>query len=271
MPDEQEVPTEVAEEVTQEIPAEESETPEVAETPEEPETIPEPPKKKETAQEMANRLTRARREAEREKDYWKRVALERDTVEKPQVVPPVKPTQSVRPRLEQFETTEAYEDAVADWKYDEREARRQVAQQQTKEQEALKKFNKAADKLRVEHDDFDEIIEAPVFTPVMREVIANMENGPEVAYYLGKPENRDTAERILSLPFSMQPYEISKLETQLLVAQKTKKVPGAPPPIKPVGGSGATQIDESKLTDDEWYALEQKRRREKIENRYKPK
>jgi hypothetical protein len=115
-----------------------------------------------------------------------------------------------------------------------------------------------AEKLREIHEDFDEVVQSPVFTKAMRSVLLTSEQGPIMAYYLGRPENSKVAEMIASLPPEMQSYEIGKLETKLLLAQKTKKVPGAPAPISPVGGSSSVQgePDTSKMTDDEWYAYE---------------
>ena len=113
------------------------------------------------------------------------------------------------------------------------------------------------------------MIEAPVFSPVMRAALLKSENGPEVAYFLGLPENRDTAEKIRSLPIEMQPYELGKLATKLELAKQTKKVPSAPPPIKPVGMTGGgTGVDPSKMTTEEWMEWDKQKRLEKLKQRY---
>jgi len=89
-----------------------------------------------------------------------------------------------------------------------------------------------------------------------------------VSYYLGRPENRAITDRIRSLSPQEQVYELGKLEAQLIIAQKTKKTTTAPEPIKPVGITGKMDVDESKLSDDEWFALEEKRRLEKLKKKY---
>lgn len=231
---------------------------------------PAPPKK--SAQQRIDEITKARREAEREREYWKRVALEKEQAEKPAAKPveEANPAIPARPKLEQFESTEAYEDALFQWNDNRREVESQSRRQRAEQEEAVKKFNKSAEKLREEHEDFDEVIEAPVFSSDMRIILLSSDNGPAVAYHLGRPENRDLADKIRSLPARQQIYELGKLEQQLLIAAKTKKVPSAPAPINPVGGSsGGVKIDESKLTDAEWYELEKKRIRERAEAKYK--
>lgn len=230
----------------------------------------EPPKK--TAQQRIDEITRARREAEREAAYWRKVALEKEEQTKTPSQPSVEPVLGLpaRPALSQFQTTEEYEDAVVEWKLQKREAEQAAAKQRTEQEEAVRKFNRSAEKLREEHEDFDEVIEAPVFSQDMRIILLSSDNGPALAYHLGRPENRDLADKIRNLPARQQIYELGKLETQILLAAKTKKVPAAPAPITPVGGSGTgASIDESKLTDDEWFALEKKRTRERLESKFK--
>jgi len=66
-----------------------------------------PPPKKQTAQERINELTRKRREAEREAERL------RELLEKKEKAPERMITE--RPRLEEFATTEQYEDALLEW------------------------------------------------------------------------------------------------------------------------------------------------------------
>jgi hypothetical protein len=253
---EQVVPTEVAE-VKEEV----TEAP-VEEKVEEPEP---PTPKKKTAQERIDEITKARREAEREKEYWKQVALDKKETPKPVQEPTIR---NPRPTISQFDTTEAYEDALLDWR--DRVKEEQSAEQRlVKEQEeGLSKFQKAAAKARELYPDFDEVVEAPVFSPQMRYAILNSDTGPEVAYFLGLPENYDTALKIQSLSPDKQYYEMGKLETRLALAQKTKKVPSAPAPISPVGMSGTgSEIDPSKMSIEDWMEWDKKKTLERIKQR----
>lgn len=269
MADEAVVPAEAAAEPAQEeTPAEvvpESEpAQDAAETTAE--APPEP--KKKSVQERIDEITRARRGAEREREYWKRVALEREQ-QRPQESAPEMLNKPPRPTLDQYETTTAYEDALFRWHDSVREIDAAARREQSERETALKLFNERARKIREENADFDEVIEQPVFSPIMRGVLLQSENGPEVAYFLGRPENRDQAERIRNLPAERQAYEIGKLESNLLLAKKTKKIPGAPPPINPVGiGGGIKEKDPSEMSVEEWMLWDRRNQEEKIKRKY---
>ncbi len=267
MAEETEVPAEAAEETPVEETKEEVEVTEENKEEVAEEILPIPPKKK-SAQERIDEITRARREAEREREYWKQVAL---TKEKDEPLPAQRPPSFLppRPTLDQFETTTAYEDALFTWRDNVKEIQTQVARQREAHDGALRTFNERAKNLRAEHEDFDEVIESPVFSPVMRITLLNSENGPAVAYHLGLSENRTEADRIRRLPLEMQPYELGKLETKLLLAKETKKVTQAPPPIKPVGMiGGEIEVDSSKMSTAEWMAWDKKKRMEKLKAKY---
>lgn len=266
----EEVPTEQFEEVAEEIQVEEpAEGMNVEESEEEVPTDTPPVRPKKSVQERIDEITKARREAERETDYWKRVALERAEKEK------AAPTQSLpvsdRPRYEQFETQEQYEDALIEWHNRRKVVEFEIANRRNQEQRLYDELQRQVNSLKAEYDDIEEVVENPVFTSAMRFSILHAENKAAVAYHLGRPENRELAEKIGSLPVELVAMEIGKLDAKLSITKGTKKVSGAPKPLTPLGMSGGGGvIDESKLTDDEWYALERKRQREKIETRYKP-
>lgn len=259
--EEQEVITpEGAEEAAvQEIPAE---TPVVTEpeTPEpEVEEVVIPPPVKQTAQERINEITRKRREAEREVERLQKALADK---EKAPVSSPD------RPKIENFETQEAYEDALFNWRDSKKQNETLAEQRKREESEALAKYRANAEKVRSVYEDFDEVVEQPVFSPTMRDVLLNSDEGPMVSYFLGRPENQAITDKIRALPERLQVYELGKLEAKLLLAQKTKKPTGAPAPISPVGATGGHTIDESKLTDDEWFKLEKERQYEKIKKKY---
>jgi len=264
---------EVAEEVIPETeePTEETQAEEPAE--EAAEEAVAPPPKKQTAQERIDEMRRKqgdsdrRAEAkEREAEYWKKVALEKkDTPPEPKS----EASLPGRPKLEQFETTEQYEDALFEWRDNVREIKTTAQRQEREYESALKEFNERARKLRNEHEDFDEVIESPVFSPAMREAVLLSENGPQVAYHLGKSENWALAERIRNLTPSRQLYEMGKVETQLLVATQKKTVTSAPAPIKPVGITGTgVEKDPSKMTTAEWFAWDNKKRIANIDKQF---
>lgn len=251
-------------EVAVEEPVAEEQVEEPAEEPVVEENEPEP--KKKTAQERINEITKARRDAEREAEYWRKVALEKEKQFEAPVKADNKPD---RPRLEQFDTTTEYEDALFEWRDRIKSQEETTRRAQTEQEKALETFNEKARIMRDEYPDFDEIIEAPVFSPMMRSVLLQSDNGPEVAYFLGKPENSEQAKKIRNLPAERQAYEIGKLESNLLLAKKTRKVPSAPPPITPVGMSGGGKgKDPADMTTTEWMQWDKERTLEKLKAKY---
>lgn len=207
----------------------------------------EPVAPKQTVQERIDEITRKRREAERDAEYWRNLAM---TKEEPLPVKPAIPVETGRPNQENFETVEEYEDALIGWHDEKKSVAAGVVEQQKQQQEALKTFNENAVNVRKEHVDFDEVVKRPVFTDAMRNVISVSKTGPELAYYLGK--NPEIAGKIAQMPVEIQPYEIGKLETQIKIAQKTKTATAAPEPITPVGDVSIPGVDTSKMTTEEW-------------------
>ena len=253
MDEEQVISTEVAEE-----PVEETEKETTEEVVEEKAEVVEPPRKK-SAQERIDELTRKRREAERDAEYWKAKATQQEApkAEKP----------SGRPTLDQFETHEEFVSAVVDWTLKQKETESQAARAEREEAEALASYQKRANKLRAEHDDYDELVESTPFTPYMRKTIANSDNGPAVAYYLG--QNREIAESLCNLSPDRQIYELGKLETKILLAKETKKVTAAPKPISPVGmGGGKKEKSPDEMTDEEYWEWDKKQFEAKIKKKY---
>ena len=236
----------------------EVETPEVTEVKEEKEEFFIPPPKKQTAQERINAVIKKQRDAEREVERLKRL------VDANQAVSQV----STRPQVENFVTQEAYEDALFAWRDTGKSSEMQAIQRQRDEADAIAKFRTKAEKVKEIYEDFDEVVNNPVFTDTMRDVLLRSDDGAMVSYFLGRPENYEAAEKIRSLPETQQVYELGKLEAKLILAQKQKKPTGAPSPISPVGASGGKVLDESNMSDQEWFELEKKREYEKIKKKY---
>jgi hypothetical protein len=106
----------------------------------------------------------------------------------------------------------------------------------------------------------------------MAEVIADSEDGPAVAYYLGK--NPEAAAAIAQLPPSAAARELGKLEARLAFEREKARTPAtparsavsqAPPPPPKIEASepdvapvSAGDPDSDKLSVNEWM-----RRREK--------
>lgn len=179
---------------------------------------------------------------------------------------PPKPQSADKPKEGDFQTWEAYNDALLEWKLDERDRARaaRYAREQAQQAEAkvhqdwssrLEAFQKAT-------PDFAEVVaEANVpLPPAMREAILTSEHGPEVAYHLAK--HTDEAQRIAGLSPVAQVRELGRLEAQFVEKQQpdhTEKPKAArtPNPIKPVsaGTKDVPRLDGENTSYDEYERL----------------
>jgi len=181
----------------------EDEKPEVPEG-EEPETKPdsesEEPEKpsKSAVQKRIDKLTREKHEARAEAEDLKKKLLEAQRGGKPQ--PEEKPkTEEVKaaakPKPDDFPTYEDFVEALADWKADQKlhkieaEKAENAAKQAQKSaaDAATDKWNAQIDEAKERYDDFEDVVGKSSLIPdQVAFAITRMENGTDVAYYLGK-------------------------------------------------------------------------------------
>ena len=171
---------------------------------------------------------------------------------------------------DQFESTEAYADALAYQKAEELIAKREAAKQQS---QVLESYHDLEEEARTKYDDFEQVAYNPKLpvTNVMAETIQSSEIGPELAYYLGS--NPKEAERISRMTPLSQAKEIGKIEAKLVSAPPVKKTTSAPAPISPVTArsSGSPAFDTTDprstktMTDSQWIEAERARQRKKWE------
>ena len=193
----------------------------------------------------------------REQRKW-----ERDRPQAPVVVPPI----------EQFETVDAYADALALKKAEQLLVERDNKKQQS---DILEAYHEKEEDARTKYDDFEQVAYNPSIriTPMMAEAIQSSEAGPDVAYYLGA--NPKEAERISRLSPISQAKEIGKLEAKLVSDPPVKRTSSAPAPISPVTakGSGSAAYDTTDprsmktMTTTEWINAERARQVKKQESK----
>lgn len=201
---------------------------------------------------IGKRLAREQRKWEREQQ--RRVA-ETQSIKAPADLPPV----------DQFESPEAYADALAERKAQELVARREAERAQS---EIIEAYHDKEEEARNKYDDFEQVAYNPQLriTNVMAETIQSSEVGPDVAYYLGS--NPKEADRIAKLSPFQQAKEIGRIEAKLVAEPVTKKTSSAPAPIAPVTArtSGTPSYDTTDprstktLSTSEW--IEQERQRQ---------
>lgn len=219
------------------------------------------------------------REAEARAAAAERALSAIETSRQPEPKPEPAPVDMPRPDRGQFDTPEEYEAAITEWA-SERAINRAMAQFQRQDAERRQQQEREAAEARAREEaqkigeewekrraafteqmpDYAEVAESddiPV-SEAMGRAILTAENGPEIAYYLGK--NPDEARRIAAMvtpgvtyprghefagfpvpDFQKQFFEMGKLSAKLASesAAVVKKPSNAPRPITPVRPSGS--------------------------------
>ena len=172
--------------------------------------------------------------------------------------------QAALPPADQFESPEAYAEALAEKRAQELIQQRETAKRQA---EIMEAYHDKEEEVRGKYDDFDQVAYNPnlPITDVMAETIRASEVGPELAYHLGS--NPKEADRIARLSPFLQAKEIGKIEAKLAAEPPQKKISSAPAPISPVTARatnpGVTDTTDPRSTkamsDSEWIEAERRR------------
>jgi len=170
--------------------------------------------------------------------------------------------------LDQFESTEAYAEALALQKAQQLIAQREAEKQRS---EVLESYHDREEEARSKYDDFEQVAYNPKLpiTEVMAETIKFSDVGPELAYYLGS--NPKEADRISRMSTLAQAKEIGKIEAKLVDNPPIKRTTSAPAPISPVtarsNGSPAYDTTDPRstktMTDSQWIEAERARQMKK--------
>lgn len=201
-------------------------------------------------------LTRRYRESERQ-----RLALKEQVEKLEQRIGPA--PEPARPRQDDFETPEEYEDALLSW-HDDMRAHKQG--QDSSEQSAT--VDGAADIVT----EFEEQLEAVApdaimvvmdddwpCSDAMVEFIRESDKGAQLAYHLAS--NTSIADKLSKLSPSQAARELVKIEAELPATIQTsagdeagKAAGGAPPPIEPgkTGGGEGGITDPDKMSTEQW-------------------
>ena len=178
---------------------------------------------------------------------------------KPAAPAHAEPAPAAKPALENFDTYEEYTEALVEWKANERLAahvaeQRKAAQereQAEREKTRATTFQERAKAAAAKYADFEKVAfsdDVPA-SETMRDIILDSENGPEIAYFLGK--NPAEAERIAQLSPLAAARELGRIEAKLATADVPKpqpRVTRAPEPIRPVTPAARTRSFD--LNDD---------------------
>jgi len=167
---------------------------------------------------------------------------------------PAQPAAAGKPKLENFRTLEEYQEALTEYKLDERERTRREADARTAAEQAVRtereKWAKKQTAARKAHDDYDDLIETvviPAGPGVMatRQAILEDDHGAELLYYLAK--NPKELERIAGLSPASAVLAIGKLSAKFdtpATENGKPRITGAPKPPPPTGRAGKTATDD---------------------------
>lgn len=200
-------------------------------------------------QNRIDELTRARREAEREAEYWKTRAGAPANPPAQNAAPPQKPVAS------QFQSTEDYVEALADWKVDQKLNQRESQQKQ--QETATAKVTSWQGKLesaRTEIPDFDTVVngaDVPVAAHVA-DLLFEHDAGAKLMYHFA--QNPSALEKLNGMSPTKAAFEIAKIATKFDAPPPLKPdrtVSKAPPPARPVGSGRSTtpSLEEMNMDD----------------------
>lgn len=168
------------------------------------------------------------------------------------------------PLAEQFDSPEAYAEALASRKAEELIAQRELQKQRAQIEDA---YAEREEEARGKYDDFEQVAYNPRLrvTDAMAEAIKTSDIGPDLAYWLGS--NPKDADRISRLSPLMQAREIGRIEAKLGSEVTQKKTTSAPEPIRPVSARtvnpGVIDTTDPRSTQtmstSEWIAAERQR------------
>ena len=181
------------------------------------------------------------------------------------------PTPAELPPVENFDSVDAYAEALAERKAEELLARRELERQQM---DFLDAYHDREEDARNKYDDFEQVAYNPKLpiSTAMAETIQASDIGPDIAYYLGS--NPKEAARIAALKSPiLQAKEIGKIEAKMASEPVLKKTTSAPPPIAPISGrgSGAPSYDTTdprsikNMSTSEWIEADRQRQMKKWE------
>jgi len=201
----------------------------------------------------------------------KRLDREQRKWERQRAQQPVGEQSRQPPSAEQFESTEAYAEALAVQKAEQLLAQREMHKQHT---ELLEAYHDREEQARDKYQDFEQVAYNPKLpiTTVMADTIRASDVGPEVAYYLGT--NIKETERIARLPPILQAKEIGKIEAKLADNPPVKRTTSAPAPITPVTARGSNNNPSFDTTDprsiknmstSEWIEADRARQMRKMQ------
>jgi len=172
-----------------------------------------------------------------------------------------RPVPAGKPKLESFETLEAYQEALTDWKIDQRDAQRKAEEDRQAAEAAERKLQSAwsaSEKTaRATHPDYDDVVrsvQAPEGPGVSaaRQAMLEEDSGAEILYYLGT--HSDELRRIAALSPVSAVREIGKLSARLSPVAGNGKPAATALPKPPPALSRPAKVATESVYDEKFAA-----------------
>lgn len=206
----------------------------------EPEAKPDEAAEAEAASEAAKMLAQRKQSARErvQQAVARQREAERQSAEKDKVIAELK-AQLKAPDPAQYDDNAKYTADLAIHGLNERELQRlereKAGSEQAQRQAVAEAWNTRVEEFKATAPDFEAVAySAPISEPTAY-LLAEMDEGPQLAYELGK--NHAEARRIERLPERLKAVELGKIAARLAVPAPVKTTK-APEPIDPVGGKG---------------------------------
>jgi len=168
--------------------------------------------------------------------------------EPPPPVPIDKQLEDRKPKLERFQTLEAYQEALTDWKMDQREQIAKAKADTERVQNAWAEKEKAAIAAHPDFTELTESVEVPntIAMQAARMAMLEDEHGAEILYWLG--QHPDEVKRISGLTAVGAVREIGRIgaqfsSTSIPVTTTAKHVTSAPKPPPSITRPTKTSTD----------------------------
>lgn len=253
--------------VTQQPPAQDTAAKPVETKAESPPAVEEQAEAKKGVGKRIDELTRLRRDAERDRDHWRELAMR-------QQQPPTPARQEAPDQPKSLKDFNYDERAYQDHLYGEarkhaEKAAKEAGERWKAEQEAVQrraKFDERVAQFAKSVEDYSEVVTDS--TPVsegMADYLLDSDEAGALMYYLGN--NPDEARKLYGLSPAKAGRELTRLEERLVAERKKaaeKPVSQAPPPAPkieastPSTGLKSTDPDAANLPGDQWRKLRDK-------------
>jgi len=205
-------------------------------------------------QKRINKITAEKYAEKRRADELQKKIDEQSSVPTPQ---------GAEPKLEDFDFDEtAYMAALVEYKVKQQvskqtadiQTRQSQSQAEVKAKQTQEKFHANAAKFTEKAPDYETVIAGvPQLPPDTLDAIMQSDNGPQLAYYLGK--HLDVADEIAAANPIAAALKLGEISAQLAATTKTVKTSAAPAPIVPVGSGGSPSKSQEDMSMDEIYNM----------------